>query len=338
MQVYPIFLAQRGCSHRCLFCDQQRSNAQSSNLDPGDVRTALEEMLPVTGTGEIAFFGGTFTLLPEALQSCLLELAGEFVAAGRAGGIRLSTRPDALDPRRLMRLSRAGVSTIEIGCQSLDPAVLSVCQRGHGVAEILDSVARCRAAGFRVGLQLMPGLPGATTGEARGSAVAALALQPDFLRIYPTLVIAGTGLARLWQEGRYQPWSLNQAVDICAELLLLCRAQDVPVIRLGLQDDPALTGNLLAGPHHPAFGQLVRSRLWWRAIRSLPEVPGEIQVHPADLADALGHRGSNRQDLLTERPFQVLRQNLAIQRGRLQFAGRNWPVDMLARQVTHHAF
>ena len=122
----------------------------------------------------------------------------------------------------------------------------------------------------------------------------ALELKPDFLRIYPTVVIAGTALAGLWHAGGYQPWSLNEAVDLCADMLLLCRQRDVPVVRLGLQQDRTLDENLLAGPFHPAFGQLVRSRIWRRALVQAGTRGRQLTVHPDDLSDVLGHRGENR--------------------------------------------
>jgi histone acetyltransferase (RNA polymerase elongator complex component) len=254
----------------------------------------LQRTLPVRGNGEIAFYGGTFTLLPVALQQAYLAAAAACVEQGRVAGIRISTRPDALDREQLARLASAGVTTIEIGCQSFDDAVLRHAVRGHTAAHCVEALRRCRGHAFRVGAQLMPGLPGGSVSEALASLEQALTQSPDFVRIYPTLVIAGTALAAAYREGVYRPWPLDEMVELCADMLLRCRRADVPVIRLGLQADSALEQDVLAGPYHPAFGQLVRSRLWRRVLAEAASVDGRLCVNPVDLADAIGHRGENR--------------------------------------------
>ena len=332
MKVYPIFLAHGGCPHRCLFCAQRRSVGQPARLDPVEVHQTLDEMLPEKGDGEIAFFGGTFTLLPSGLQLELLGIARQFVTAGRVAGIRVSTRPDGLEATQVNLLAGQRVTTVEIGCQSFDPNVLSASRRGHAADEIAPSVARCRTVGFQVGLQLMPGLPGGGPDEAFASLSAALLLKPDFLRIYPALVIEGAGLEQLWRDGCYQPWTLDQAVEVCAELLLTARRAEVPVIRIGLQHDPTLDRYLLAGPAHPAFGQLVRSRLWWRALNALPRQGGDVLVHPADLADAVGHGGANRLAVAAAPFLKTLRAEADVPRGGLRYNGITWPVDELAQE------
>ncbi len=253
-------------------------------------------MLPVQGDGEVAFYGGSFTLLSERLQIEYLRPAQDFVRRGRAGGIRISTRPDALGDGTLRLLRDAGVTTIEVGCQSFCATVLRACGRGHNPATACDAIGRARRYGFNVGVQLMPGLPGGDAGEGRRSLQCALALQPDFLRIYPAVVLRGTPMEAMWRSGAYRPFALEEAIEICADMLLTCRAASMPIIRLGLQGTPHLEETFLAGPWHPAFGQLVRSRLWRRALALLGRSGAAkkgIEIHPADLAEAIGHRREN---------------------------------------------
>ncbi|MDH3454065.1 MAG: radical SAM protein, partial [Desulfuromonadales bacterium] len=240
MRIYPIFIPHAGCPHRCLFCAQDRSTGQSVVPDIAAVDSFLEQVLPLQGDGEIAFYGGTFSLLPSVQQDRYLATASRFVAAGQVAGIRISTRPDALDDRCLARLQACGVTTIEIGCQSFNNSVLSASGRGHAAADNIAAVQRCRSAGLQVGVQLMPGLPGGDADEALMSLRSALGLKPSFVRIYPTVVIDGTALADLWKSGGYQPWTLDETVDICADMLLVCRQADMPVIRLGLPNDAQL--------------------------------------------------------------------------------------------------
>ncbi len=295
MQIYPLFLPYAGCPHRCRFCRQ----AESELPTPGEIETFLEGVLPAAGGGEIAFYGGTFTLLPVPLQEAYLRSVAPFLAAGRVAGIRLSTRPDALPVATVERLRALRVTTVEIGCQSFSTMVLDHCGRGHGPLGVTAAVARLRRAGLRVGLQLMPGLPGGDRAEAVASLHAALDLHPDFLRIYPAVVFRGTELERDWRVGEYNPLSLSEAVDWCAEMLWLCRRAGVPVVRTGLQGTPDLERELVAGPWHPAFGQLVRSRLWLRALRRTAAGTGSLlaEVAPADLGDAQGHRRENLAEL-----------------------------------------
>ena len=331
MRIYPVFLATQGCPLRCVFCAQERTTFGSSESAPRAVKATLDDQLPQHGAGEVAFYGGSFTLLSPALQDEYLEIARSFVKAGRVGGIRVSTRPDGLEDHQLSRLAAAGVTTIEVGCQSFDNRVLSACGRGHTAQQAIDAIRRCRRSSVQIGLQLMPGLPEACSDEAMTSLSMALDLQPDFLRIYPTVVIAGTQLARLWREGRYRAWPLEDAVDVCADMLLACLKAGVPVIRIGLQHDRNLEDSLLDGPYHPAFGQLVRSRLWRRAVDRAPE-GNAIRVNPRDLSDAIGHHAQNRLWLLQKGSGQEITADQSVVPGWLAVDKQAWPMNELARK------
>ncbi|WP_072287449.1 elongator complex protein 3 [Syntrophotalea acetylenica] len=297
MVVFPFFIPHCGCAQRCVFCQQNRITSVETAPSPAEVARCLEVMLPERGVGEVAFYGGSFTMLDPCLQEAYLAGVVPFVRAGRVAGIRVSTRPDGCDNERVARLRAFNVTTVELGCQSFSDAVLRKARRGHDASAAGESVMRLRNAGLRVGLQLMPGLPGGDGDEARRSLARALDLEPDFLRLYPAVVLAGTGLAQAWRRGDYVPLDLDDAVELCAELLWHCHDQGVPVIRLGLQSSPELDrgSTVLAGPYHPAFGQLVRSRLWRRALESTATASGgrRAKVDFADLSDAMGHRRTN---------------------------------------------
>lgn len=303
MQVFPFFIPHEGCPHRCLFCQQEKTSGRLTAPSPEAVADELSRLLPAGGDGDIAFYGGTFTLLPVSRQRDYLAAAAEFVRSGRAGGIRISTRPDALEFEHLDVLHGFPLRTVEIGCQSFDPEVLVLSGRGHRVDAAAGAVARVRHAGLAVGLQLMPGLPGGNRVEALSSLQTALGLQPDFLRIYPTVVLAGSALEPLFQQGQFQPLSLEEAVAICAEMFWRCRRAEVPVIRLGLQPTRELDSlaGVVAGPYHPAFGQLVRSHLWRRALlRVMDETSArQVFVCPSELSDALGQHRHNLEYIRT---------------------------------------
>jgi histone acetyltransferase (RNA polymerase elongator complex component) len=334
VRVYPFFIPHAGCPHRCLFCQQQRTSGQAAAPSPEEVGRGLEELLPSTGSGEVAFYGGTFTLLPEPLQRAYLERVGHFVHTGRISGIRVSTRPDALGERAVKFLAGMGVTTVEMGCQSFSAEVLNRSGRGHGAQEAEGAVERLRRIGLGVGLQLMPGLPGGDREEAKLSLERALSLRPDFLRIYPSVVLKNTPLENLYLSGDYRPLSLETAVDWCAELLWRCRRAGVAVIRMGLQGTPELDRGegWVAGPYHPAFGQLVRSFLWLRAMEKGMEKVGlgAVEVNPADRADALGHRRENIVFLQRRFGNLAIIANPAVSREHLSFGGRIFPLAELA--------
>lgn len=295
-----------------------------------EVETFLDRTLPAQGAGEIAFYGGTFSLLPVNRQGRYLSIARRFVESGRASGIRISTRPDGLETESVNRLKQLGITTIEIGCQSFSDSVLGSALRGHAASENVSATQRCLQAGFNVGIQLMPGLPGGDSQEALMSLQEALILGPGFVRIYPTVVIDGTELAGLWKAGHYQPWTLDETVNICADMLLHCHKSGVPVIRLGLQSDPQLEQNLLAGPYHPAFGQLVRSRIWRRAILQANSGENHLTINPHDLSDVVGHRGENRAWLSKLKPNVRVTTDASVNRGFLRISEQELPITYLS--------
>jgi histone acetyltransferase (RNA polymerase elongator complex component) len=290
-------------------------------------------MLEQGGGGEVAFYGGTFTLLPVVEQQAYLEAVAPYLQSGAVGGIRISTRPDALTEQQIALLKGYGVSTVEVGCQSFSAAVLSRSARGHGPEAAQQAVLRLRRYGIRVGLQLMPGLPGGDRYEALASLHQALNLDPDFLRIYPVVVLSHTLLAGQYEAGLFDPLSLAAAVDLCAEMLWHCQRFSVPVIRIGLQASDGLDRDdvVLAGPYHPAFGQLVRSCLWLRALRTLAR-SGVLtaRVHGADLADALGNKRNNIVCLQQEYPHFTVRATAGVVRQTLRSVQGTWSLHELS--------
>lgn len=325
MQIYPIFIPFGGCGERCSFCAQAELTGQIDRPTPDALAQMLEQMLPRQGGGEVAFYGGTFTRLPVAEQLAYLGVVFGFQRAGRVGGSRVSTRADALTPEIIGLLAECGCRTVEIGCQSFSPKVLQAAGRPCCSATVAAAVKGLRARSLGVGLQLMPGLPGGDRSEALASLHSALELKPDFVRIYPTLVFAGTRLATEFASGSYRPWSLEEAVDCCAEMLCCCQRAEVPVIRLGLQGQASYDQGEgpLAGPYHPAFGQLVRSRLWrWGLQRVLACQPScQLFVHPFDLPDALGHQRDNLAHLGHLREGLSLRGDASLGRNQIRSGG-----------------
>ena len=298
-----LFVPHAGCPHRCSFCDQRAISGHAAIPTAAEIQAACERAIATRRThpeaSEIAFFGGSFTALPAAEQEALLGAAYPFVQAGHFHGIRLSTRPDCVDEGTIKRLLRFGVTAVELGAQSMDDRVLTANFRGHTAADVERAAACIREAGLTLGLQMMTGLYGDTDEGAMDTARRLCALRPATLRIYPTQVLPGTYLARLWERGDYHPATLDEAVALCARLLDYVQRQGVRVIRLGLHADTDLQAKRLAGPYHPAFRELCEGQLYLNTAlavlkRTCPYGGAvTLTVAPAALSKMIGQKRAN---------------------------------------------
>jgi histone acetyltransferase (RNA polymerase elongator complex component) len=271
--IIPLFIPHEGCPHRCLFCNQHSISSQNqSPITGAEVAATIREWLvrakPERRTqAQVAFYGGSFTGLPAARQAELLAAVQPFLCRGEIQAIRLSTRPDYIDQDRLALLISHGVTTVELGVQSCDDRVLRLAGRGHGTADSLQASRLIKEHGLQLGWQLMPGLPGEDGRSLRRTVEAAIRTHPDFARIYPALVLRGSGLERLYYKGGYRPLSLGRAVVLAALMKKRFDDQGIGVVRMGLQSSATLEQDLVAGPWHPAFGELVKARLMLQQTR-----------------------------------------------------------------------
>jgi len=303
----PFFISHQGCPHTCVFCDQRTISGAAGRLPTANEIVSKISLWRVTAGGrplEVAFFGGTFTALSHEIQAGLLEPLQSLLNRGEISAVRLSTRPDYIDGRRVEWLKKLGVTTIELGIQSMDDAVLETSDRGHSAAES-DAAIRCvKGHGVVVGAQLMPGLPGDSLIKSLSSLERVIAAGADFIRIYPTVVIQGTELARRFSAGEYYPLGLEQGINLCKLLLHRAMKSNLPVVRMGLQADDGLNSEtVLAGCWHPSFGQIVSSRLYGDLIDRYvsDDELVTISCHPARLSDVIGHKRSNLARLLERR-------------------------------------
>jgi len=268
-RILPIFVPHAGCPNDCVFCNQKRISGSLFPASGDMVREALEAVSPGAGL-ELAFYGGSFTAIEVPRQLALLEAVQPARSDGRIASIRVSTRPDAIDLPTLERLRFYGVETIELGAQSLCDEVLRRSGRGHTEADVINASHLVKNQGFALILQMMTGLPGDTPRRSLETARKIIALAPDGVRIYPTVVVRDTALETLWRSGAYQEHTVEAAVSLCAMLLPLFEQAGIPVIRLGLNPSEELSGGAaLAGAYHPAFGELVRSRILRKRVEGL---------------------------------------------------------------------
>ena len=291
--VVPVFLPFRGCPVRCVFCAQ---DVQTGLADANPLPGTAAQAVPQVSTGiaqvlnearqnlwhrhdaghppaELAFYGGTFTALPESELAACLDLAREALEQGWISSFRCSTRPDRVDAPTLLRLRSAGCGVVELGVQSFNDSALAASRRGYTGATALAACATVRAAGLKLGVQLLPGMPGHNPQHFAHDVPTALAAGAHMLRFYPCLVLEGTGLAAMWREGSYKPWPLEATLDALAQGWLAAIRAGVPVIRMGLAPEPGLAQAILAGPVDGELGGRVKGRALLLAVREALQAP-----------------------------------------------------------------
>lgn len=307
--IIPIFVSHLGCPELCVFCNQKKISGQETDIKPNDVRERIEFYLKNFKDSskyvEVAFFGGSFTSISENIQNQLLEVAYEYIKSGKVNSIRISTRPDSIDKKTLKRLKKYGVKTIELGVQSSNDYILRISKRGHNFEDVKKAAKLIRWYGFNLGVQMMVGLPESTLIDETKTAFDLIKLRPKMVRIYPVLVIKGTQLERSYLNGEYEPLKVEQAVERSKQVAYLFIRKNVEIIRIGLQTTEEITypteegSDVVAGPFHPAFRQLVDSEMWYDSIAErIKNINSkvksiEITVNPRDINDAIGHKRVN---------------------------------------------
>lgn len=296
-----FFVPMVGCPHRCSFCDQNSITGESGVPTPEEVdktlKKAARELHGFSEKAEIAFFGGSFTMIPRELMESLLSVAKKWIDRKAFSGIRISTRPDAIDEEVLAVLKEYGVTSIELGAQSCDNEVLLKNRRGHTFEDTQRASELIKNAGFSLGLQMMTGMPGSTKELDMLTAARFAALKPETMRIYPTLVLKNTLLAKWFADGEFVPQTVEEAAAECAELLDVFELYNIKVIRLGLHAEESLEENLVAGPYHPAFREICESLRFRKKIAPmltrLPKGSYVLKVAPSEVSKCSGQHKAN---------------------------------------------
>lgn len=311
----PIFIPHRGCSHDCAFCNQKKITGVDTDITADDVRDMIKEFLSTIRNDnisvEVAFFGGSFTGLELETQERLLAVAAEFFP--RVDGIRLSTRPDYISDEVLDLLVKYGVTTVELGVQSSDDEVLRLNNRGHSFDDVKNASKMIKSRGISLGHQMMLGLYSSDPQRDMQTVKDIIALHPDCVRIYPVVTLRDTKLQSLYEQGKYQPYTVDKAANLAKEAVCMFRDSGIDVIRVGLHSSEELdTGNsVIAGPYHQAFGELVESLCFRDVIEK--EIKGkhlrdcilEFACNPNDVSKVIGHRKMNKEYFMEKYNIQL---------------------------------
>ncbi len=304
----PVFIPELACPFQCVFCNQRKITGRQFIPDDSEIILTIDEHLlsfkEKERNVEIGFFGGSFTGIPIEQQAHYLKLVRPYFKKREITGIRLSTRPDYINPRVLDLLKQWDVGTIELGAQSFDEDVLKQSFRGHTARQTEKAAKAILDYGFDLGLQMMIGLPGDTLEKTINTAKRIVELGASDTRIYPTVVIKDTALYQWYKNGEYQPLSLEEAVDWVKKILPVFEEAGIKIIRVGLHPSEGLLSGeeLIAGPFHPSFRELVLTEIWRDLLTTIPETKKqdhiEIRVPPGQINYAIGYNGKNRKRLL----------------------------------------
>ncbi len=301
-----FFIPHLGCPHRCSFCNQNSITGQSAGSIPHkhDIELTLKKaMLEISENDrietEIAFFGGSFTAIKREYMLELLQAAQPYIGDGKFKGIRISTRPDCIDEEILGILKRHHVSTVELGCQSMDDEVLLANERGHSKADVIKASELIKDYGFRLGLQMMVGLYKSTPETDMNTAKEIVRLAPQEARIYPVVIMENTRLGELYKSGEYVPYDFSLAVELSSKILSLFESNGITVIKLGLHSSEIVERDCIGGFYHPAFRELCESELYKSKLEEILSDLGSdvkkavVSVRPKLMSRVIGHKKSN---------------------------------------------
>ena len=348
--IIPIFVPHLGCPNDC---NQKSISGQTKKMTVEEMKNIIEKHLKsFKGSNdnvykEIAFFGGSFTGIDVEEQNKLLEVAYEYIKDKKIDSIRISTRPDYIDKDTLKRLKKMGVKTIELGVQSTNDYILQKSKRGHTFEDVKKASKLIRFYGFTLGVQMMVGLPDSTGLDEVNTAKDLIKLKPKIVRIYPVLVIKGTQLEKDYKLGDYDPLSLTQAIMRCKEVATLFNENKIKIIRIGLQNTDEITdpnnenSEVVAGPYHPAFRQLIEGALWYDAITEkikkfntkVKQV--EIRANPDDVNNIIGHKKENVLKLKSTYDVDVMiKPDENIKNGKFEISIQKTYDDVLKEKLT----
>ena len=311
--IIPIFIPHKGCPHACVFCNQNAITARTADVTTEDVRRIADELLgTLSGRGldtiELSFFGGSFTGIPIDQQSAYLAVAKEYKDAGKIDKIHLSTRPDYINAEILDNLKNYTVDVIELGVQSFDPEVLRLSERGHSVEDVYKACDLIKSYGcFTLGIQLMIGLPGDSYEKCMDSVRQTIEIYPEIARLYPTVIITGTKLCEMYENGEYVPFTQEEMLNTVTDMYKALTGAGINVIRVGLKASALINdteeSRVAGDSYHPAFRQLVEGRIAREELDNklaeyLKEHPDAdhllVSAGPESFSSVIGHKAENK--------------------------------------------
>lgn len=328
--IIPIFVPHKGCPHDCIFCNQRKITNFVDVLDEVDIRKNIENYISYFKNKnipiEIAFYGGSFTGLDKNLMIRYLEIAKYYIDIDFVNSIRISTRPDYISKEILDILIKYKVHTIELGVQSMTQSTLDLNNRGHNVECVYESSSLIKKYNIKLGLQMMVGLYGDTIDTVVNTAFEICKINPDFVRVYPTLTIKDTELERLYYSKEYIPMSLEDSICLCKYIYVIFKYYNIPIIRLGLQSSDNISEDvdIVAGPYHPAFRELVESSVYRDFIEYYMcffDIKDDITIkcNNSEVSKIVGNKRSNLKYFKEKYNINIKIKTLTLEKNILKF-------------------
>lgn len=286
MKILPIFIPHQGCPNNCVFCNQYKITKTENKIDFHQIEKLITQFCHNNPeNSEIAFYGGTFTGINIKIQKRLLDLVSIYCPNNIK--IRISTRPDYINKKILDFCKKNKVNTIELGIQSFHNKVLRESRRGYEVSKAIAACKLIKENKFRLGIQLMPGLPGFSKETLQQTIATTTKLKPEFVRIYPTIVLKNTELEAMYKKGCFKPLLLKDAIEITAQIITKLSKFNIKIIKSGLHSD---IDSIVAGPYHNSFGEMVRSYLYEKKLQSKYKINHTLNISEKDISLFKGYK------------------------------------------------
>ncbi|WGS65582.1 elongator complex protein 3 [Marinitoga aeolica] len=273
--IIPIFIPHAGCKKICVFCNEYSATGIKLKPDIEKLNEIFERYInyfPKNVKPYIAFYGATFTGMENEKMKYYLDWAQKKIYEEKAFGIRFSTSPEEITEEKIDILKNYTINFIEIGVQSFYKEVLEAANRPHNLDDVWNAIELLEKNNFDYGIHLMTGLPKSSYNKDINSAIITTLFKAKSVRIHPTVILKNSTLEKMYKNGEYKPETLDDAINKVARMTEIIEAAGKKVIRLGICLYGKERDNVVAGPYHDSFGDIVRTKIAEDIIKAFPEL------------------------------------------------------------------
>lgn len=253
--------------------------------------------------GEV--FIGSLTNLSRGEKKEILEKEAREIKNKRFNKIKISISPKQVDKELLKMLKKYNVSTIELEAQSTNDYILKRCGYIYNYEDIKKATRMIKWRRYNVSFQVGIGLPDSTKIDELNTAKELAKLKPKSVRIYPMVVMRDTELETDFNNGKYEPLNLNQAIERCKDVVYEFNRKHIKQISIVKQNEleKSKETKIVSGPYHEEFGQLVTDSIWYDSIVerikkfNVKVKTVKIEVNPKELPNIVGYKWENAKRL-----------------------------------------
>ena len=248
-------------------------------------------------------FLGSFTGKTEKEQKKILKKAREENLRAK---FKVAISPSIVTKEWLKMLKEYEVKTVELEVQSTNSYILKKCGYSYGIEDIKKACKMLKWKGFKISCQIGVGLPDSTKLDELNTAKDIAKLKPNSVRIYPMLVVKNTKLEDEYKNGEYDPLSVSLAVERCKDIVYVFNRAKIKNISIVRQKDLNTNeeNEIIAGPYHVEFAQLVTDSIWYDSIVekikkfNVKVRKVKVEVNPKELPNVMGYENENANKLM----------------------------------------